>query len=161
MNIVELNFDALVGASMALLGSEKTNILSELYTLLDNVEKRGYNKGYAEGYAQGAADNDVGAAFHAGYEQGCIDGQADAEVLHDEPTYHEGFEDGDPVGFDEGFEAGSTYTEGRIGVDAFEAGFDAGYEKARQDLGECPIVDQDWDCTEDGYLRRAVHDMLD
>ena len=53
MNTVELNFNALVAASTALLGAEKTNMLSELYVLLDNAEKIGEANGWKDGFAHG------------------------------------------------------------------------------------------------------------
>lgn len=164
MNTAELNLNALVAAAKALLGTEeKLQILSELYLLLDNAEKIGEASGYGrglndgennahadkmsyfnEGYEQGQTDNDVGAAHDAGYDQGYNDGYVD------------------------GVDAKAAGFEG-----LWEQGFDEGYEQARFDLGECPIVDQDfdfagygppqalWDTDEDGYLRRAVHAMMD
>lgn len=64
-----------------------------------------------------------------------------------------GFNQGDVVGFmrgeDDGYAEG--YSDG-INVshtiafdDGYDAGYDAGYEQARRDLGECPMVDEEFD----------------
>jgi hypothetical protein len=127
VNNVELNFNALVAASTALLGAEKTNMLSELYTLLDNAEKTGEVSGYGRGHADATEENNVDAAHGDGYEQGYEDGTADANEI-------------------------AMFNN----ADIFEEGFDEGYEVARAALGECPIVTPDFDVDEDGYLIAAI-----
>lgn len=111
MNIVELNMDALVVASRALLGNERTNMLSELYVLLDNAEHRGDQEGFKRG-------------FNDGYQAG-----NDARV---EEVYDNGYDDG----FDDGVLDAENYGE---------AMYDAGYEQARTDLGEHPMITLDFD----------------
>lgn len=137
MNMVELNFNALVAASTALLGAEKTNMLSELYTLLDNAEKIGEASGlakmeqaYGEGQERGFADGD-----DQGYNDGFVDGVAHGGIV--EAQREDAYDDGYNQGYSEGYSVGNT--------------------DARADLGECPIVDQDWDCDGEGYLRSVVH----
>ena len=151
MNTAELNINALAAASTALLGAEKVQILSELYVLLDNAEKIGeasgmencnkesYDLGYDQGYFDGASDNDVGVAHDAGYDTGFEDGVAHGGIV--EAQREDAYDDGYNQGFSEGYSNGNT--------------------DARADLGECPIVDQEWDCDEEGYLRRAVTAMMD
>ena len=133
MNTVELNFNALVAASTALLGAEKTNMLSELYVLLDNAEKIGEVSGYERGVDEKAAGFE--GLFEEGYAAGVDDGIAHGGIAEAqrEDAYNDGYEQGanDYVAYSD--------------RNMFVEGFDEGYEQAREDLGECPIVDQDWD----------------
>jgi len=143
MNTVQLNFDALVTAVTALLGNEKAQMLSEFYVLLDNAEKRGHATGY------NTAHDDSYAAGHAdGINEYLL---ADDKDLMD-GSYDEGFADGVAQRASDAFE---------FEADAFQDGFDEGYEQARAELGECPIVEPDFDVDEEGYLRSAVKAMMD
>jgi hypothetical protein len=172
VNNVELNFNALVAASTALLGAEKTNMLSELYTLLDNAEKIGEasgaaqfsEKSYQDGYDE--CHNDVGDHGDFRYHEGFNDGIEHAH--EDNNVYDKAYDDGFAAGVefvDTDYHAG--FTDGQNDVlfaneqELREEAYADGYEQARADLGECPIVDQDWDCDEEGYLRRVVHAMVD
>jgi hypothetical protein len=89
--------------------------------------------GYEEGYTTGTADN---VTSQKRLEDAYKDGNA-----HSQANYDEGYRSGHDDGFDDG------YAEG--------------YRTASEVLGECPIVDQDWDWEDDsdshlgGYLRGA------
>jgi hypothetical protein len=150
MNTAELNITALVTAASALLGTEKANVLSELYTLLDNAEKIGFADG--EKSVERAAQRGYEAAYsdrltdtrHEGYKNGYADGMENCSA----ESYDIGYDDG----FADGVADAETY-----GKDMY----DAGYEQRGDDMGECPIVDQEWDVDGEGYLRRAVTAMMD
>ena len=144
MNTAELNFNALLAASTALLGAEKTQMLSELYVLLDNAEKIGEASGM---------ENCNKASYDLGYEQGYTTGSRGA-ADHGDARYHEGFNDGIKHAHEDN-EVSDAY------IDDYQVGWDCGYNYALNELGECPTVDQEWDCDEEGYLRHAVHTMID
>lgn len=119
MKTIVLNARALLTASNALLG-EKTNILSELYVLLDQAKTLGHNEGLLEG-----AGDVHSPAYNAGYEAGYPDG------------FEDGVADDSSQQYDAGFALGSS--------EGFEDGYDVGYAAARTALGECPMVEQDFD----------------
>lgn len=73
-------------------------------------------KGHADGYALGCERADA-TAYDLGHAEGSKE------------EYVDGFADGQTWASD----------------DSFEDGFDAGYEQARRDLGECPTIDADFD----------------
>ncbi len=123
MNMIEINASALLAACNALLGEEKTKIMNDVYTLVDAAEKRGYAEGVKHEMLQADAADDT-ARFDA----------------------DEAYLEGKSYGFDEGFDAG--YSAGfDIGYDEahMDNGYSDGYAQARKDLGECPMVDQDFD----------------
>jgi hypothetical protein len=98
---------------VSLLGQEKTNVLKEMYEVINNAEQHGYTQGKAEGQSE--------------FDTAWIDGHTTG--------YKEGFVDATNEASDDVCRA-----------------FENGYEHARIEMGECPMVDPDYDRLSDDDL---------
>lgn len=148
MNIIEINVDAMIQAGVALLGEEKARILNDVYVLLNTAEHRGYEQGKAQ------LSEQTDTAYQNGFNEG-----RDVEKMFDDLAYEEGHKDGFKEGFEtatdeadadyqRGFQDGCGHAENcteEVYEDAYNIGYNTGYDHSRNELGECPIVDQDFD----------------
>jgi flagellar biosynthesis/type III secretory pathway protein FliH len=75
-------------AATALLGTERTNILREMYEAINAAEQRGY----AQGQSDVTFDNEADA-YSRGYKEGYVDGNNDASEVA-ERAFTNGFEEG-------------------------------------------------------------------